>query len=555
VARFWAKLLGQGRGFTWFLTKPAKRAATVRIERSTMPADTTAPSISHAIQGTALLIVTVCAATGTLMQSLDTTIANVALPYMQGTVGASQEEINWVLTSYIVSAAIMTAPTGFLAARFGRTRLFVTSILGFTAASILCGMSQSLTQIVLARILQGMFGAALVPLAQSIMYELYPGERRGPAMAIWGIGVQVGPIFGPILGGWLTQHYSWRWVFYVNVPFGLIAAAGLALFMKDEPAPATKPKLAWVGFASLSIAVGALQIMLDRGEQMDWFSSPEIIIEASISCLAFYIFLVHSFLAPAPFLSPKLFTDVNFVLGLFFVFIIGLILFATLALLAPFLQELLNYPVITAGLVLAPRGLGTMLSMALAGRLVNRLGARPLVAAGFVCSAYSLYLMTKWNPDISEQAIMMAGVVQGLAVGLVFVPLSTMMFATMAPRARTEAAGVFSLVRNLGSSIGIATTGALLTFNTQVNHEQIGAAVSAFNRAMQSGSVFRYWNPHTLAGAGALNQEVTRQASFIAYIDDFQLMFILSLAALPLCFFLRPSKAAPVSQGHAPAMD
>jgi len=550
-----------------FLTKPGKSlfccassfaahgAGLAHPERSTMPADTKAPS-SQTIQGTALLVVTICAALSTLMQALDTTIANVALPYMQGTVGASQEEINWVLTSYIVSAAIMTAPTGFLAARFGRTRLFVTSILGFTAASILCGMSQSLDQIVLARVLQGMFGASLVPLAQAVMYGLYPGGRRGPAMAIWGMSVQVGPIFGPILGGWLTQHYSWRWVFYVNVPFGLLAAAGLTIFMKDEAAPAVRPKLAWVGFASLSLAVGALQIMLDRGEQMDWFSSPEIIIEACVAGLAFYIFLVHSFLSPAPFLSPKLFTDLNFVLGLIFVFVIGLILFATLALLAPFLQVLLNYPVITAGLVLAPRGIGTMLSMLLAGQLVGRLGARPLVAAGFLCSAYSLYLMTGWDADISEQAIIVAGVVQGLAVGLVFVPLSTMMFATMPVRAQTEAAGVFSLVRNLGSAIGIAATGALLTINTQVNHEQIGDAVSAFNRALQTGAASQFWNPHTLAGAGALNQEVTRQASFIAYVDDFKLMFILSLAAVPLCLFLRrPPKNASLSQTHAAAMD
>jgi DHA2 family multidrug resistance protein len=352
-----------------------------------MPANTTAPATSHAMHGTALIVVTVCAAMSTLMQALDSTIANVALPYMQGTVGASQEEINWVLTSYIVAAAIMTAPTGFLAARFGRTRLYVTSILGFTAASVLCGMAQTLDQIVLARVLQGMFGAALVPLAQSVMYELFPGNRRGPAMAMWGMAVQVGPILGPILGGWLTQHYSWRWVFYVNVPFGLMTATGLTLFMKDEPAPTARPRLAWVGFASLSLAVGALQIMLDRGEQLDWFSSPEIIAEACVTGLAFYIFLVHSFLAPAPFLSPKLFTDLNFVLGLIFVFIIGLILFATLALLAPFLQVLLNYPVITAGVVLAPRGLGTMVSMVLAGQLVGRFGARARGGGGVVWSA------------------------------------------------------------------------------------------------------------------------------------------------------------------------
>ncbi len=516
-----------------------------------MPADTAAPS-SLALGRASLIIVTVAAALGSLMQALDSTIANVALPYMQGSMAASQEEINWVLTSYIVSAAIMTAPTGFLAARFGRTRLFVTSVLGFTGASILCGAAQSLDQIVLARILQGLFGAALVPLSQSVLFDLYPAERRGPAMALWGMGVQVGPILGPILGGWLTEHYSWRWVFYVNVPFGLLSAIGLGLFMKDPPVT-TKPQLAWVGFAALSIAVGALQILLDRGEQMDWFNSPEIIIEACIAGLAFYIFLVHTFLSPAPFLSPKMFTDLNFVIGLIFIFIIGVILFATLALLAPFLQILLNYPVVTAGVVLAPRGVGTMLSMAVAGRLYARFGARPLVAAGLVCSAYALYEMTQWNLNISETPIIVTGVVQGFAIGLIFVPLSTVMFATLAPKARTEAAGVFALVRNLGSAIGISVTGALLTTNTQVNHEQIGAAVSAFNRALQTGAAAAFWNPRFLAGAEALNAEVTRQASFIAYIDDFKLMLILSLAAFPLCLILRPAKTAPPGQISVPA--
>jgi len=249
-----------------------------------------------------LIIVTICSMLATVMQALDSTIANVALPYMQGTMAASQDEINWVLTSYIVAAAIMTAPTGFLSARLGRTRLFVGSVVGFTISSILCGAAQTLDQIVIFRVLQGVCGAALVPLSQSVMFDIYPQERRGAAMAMWGMGVQLGPIFGPILGGWLTEHYNWRWVFYVNVPFGIITALGLLVFLK-ETTRSTTIRLDWIGFGALSLAIGAFQLMLDRGEELDWLSSHEIIIEACLAGIGFYIFLIQSRWRPNPF-SP-----------------------------------------------------------------------------------------------------------------------------------------------------------------------------------------------------------------------------------------------------------
>src|SRR6202161_2694184 len=292
------------------------------------------------------LIVTICTVMATLMQSLDSTIANVALPYMQGTMSASQDEINWVLTSYIVSAAIMTAPTGFLAARFGRTRLFVTAVIGFTVASVLCGLAQSLSEIVIFRVLQGVCGAALVPLSQSVMFDIYPVEQRGRAMALWTMGVMIGPIFGPILGGWLTENHSWRWVFYINVPFGLVTAFGLLTFLK-ETSHGNSAGLDWIGFGALSLAIGAFQTMLDRGETLDWFSSREIVVEASLAALGFYIFLVQFALAPRPFLSPRLFADRNFVAGVILYFIMGSIMYATLALLVPYLQTLMSYPVIT----------------------------------------------------------------------------------------------------------------------------------------------------------------------------------------------------------------
>ena len=486
------------------------------------------------------MLVTVCTILATLMQSLDSTIANVALPYMQGTMSASQEEINWVLTSYIVAAAIMTAPTGFLAARFGRTRLFVTAVVGFTVASALCGLAQTLGQIVIFRVLQGMFGAALVPLSQSVMYELYPPEQRARAMGLWTMGVMMGPICGPILGGWLTENYSWRWVFYINVPFGVLTAVGLLAFLK-ESTHGGAAKLDWIGFGALSLAIGAFQMMLDRGETLDWFSSREIILEACIAGLCFYIFLVQFFLAPRPFLSPKLFTDRNFTVGALLYAIMGLIMYASLALLAPYLQTLMDYPVLTAGVVLAPRGAGLMVAALICGKVIGRTSARLLVGIGFIIGAYALHEMTLWTPDISESSVVAVGFVQGLSIGFLAIPINIIAFATLPPAIRTEATSIYSLMRNLGSAIGISITGALLQINTQVNHAILAANVNPFNRALEAGAAARFWNPGSMHGAALLDQEVTRQATIIAYIDDFKLMLVLAIIVTPLLLLTRGS--------------
>jgi MFS transporter, DHA2 family, multidrug resistance protein len=490
--------------------------------------------------GQVRIILTICVIVATLMQSLDSTIANVALPYMQGPMAASQDEINWVLTSYIVASAIMTAPTGFLVGRFGRTRVFVVSIVGFTVASVLCGAAQSLGQIVIFRILQGFFGAALVPLSQAVMYDIYPVEQRGQAMAMWGMGVQVGPVIGPIVGGWLTANYNWRWVFYINVPFGILSAIGLLLFLK-ETSHSRLTKLDWIGFVALSLAIGAFQTLLDRGEELDWFGSREIVIEACVAGLGLYVFLVQSSLVRKPFISPRLFKDMNFVIGISFMFVVGVVLYATLALMAPYLQGLMNYPVITAGVVLAPRGAGTMFAMVVAGWLVGRVNVRLLISAGFAVSAYSLYDMTLWTPNISEWTIISIGFIQGVSIGLVFVPLSTIVFATLPQQLRTEASGVYSLMRSLGSAIGISVTGALLQTNTQINHAIIAEVVTPFNRALQTGAASRFWNPEFTHGAVTLNEQITKQANIIGYVDDFKLMLILSIMALPLVLLIRTS--------------
>ncbi|HEY4044755.1 MAG TPA: DHA2 family efflux MFS transporter permease subunit [Rhodopila sp.] len=507
---------------------------------------TTATEVRHT-QGNRL-VVTICTIMATLMQSLDSTIANVALPYMQGTMSASQDEINWVLTSYIVAAAIMTAPTGFLAARFGRTRLFATAVLGFTVASVLCGLAQSLGEIVIFRVLQGMFGAALVPLSQSVMYDIYPPEQRGSAMALWTMGVMIGPIFGPILGGWLTENHSWRWVFYINVPFGAVTAFGLLTFLK-ETSHGSSARLDWIGFGALSLAIGAFQTMLDRGETLDWFASPEIILEACLAGTGFYLFLVQFSLAPRPFLAPRLFVDRNFVVGVSLYFTMGLIMYATLALLAPYTQTLMDYPVVTAGIVLAPRGAGLMLAALICGRMIKQLSARLLVAIGFVTGAYALYEMTAWTPDVSEATMISVGFLQGLSMGFLTIPINLITFATLPAELRTEAAGVYSLMRNLGSAIGISVTGALLATNTQINHALIAGEVTPFNRALQTGAAARFWNPGSIEGAARLNQQITRQAHIIAYIDDFKLMLVLTIVVLPLLLLTRPppSVATPPS--------
>jgi MFS transporter, DHA2 family, multidrug resistance protein len=485
--------------------------------------------------------ITVCVILATLMQALDTTIANVALPYIQGSVSASQDQIAWVLTSYIVAAAIMTPPTGYLAGRFGLKRLFLFSVAGFTVASMLCGMAQSLVEIVLFRVLQGMFGAALVPLSQTVLLNINPKERQGSAMALWGVAVMAGPVLGPVLGGWLTEAYSWRYVFYINLPIGVLAFLGLSTFLSETARDATA-KLDWFGFGTLSLAIGALQVLLDRGEELDWFSSREIAVEAVIGASALYLFLVHTFTAREPFVRPSLFRDRNFAAGTLFIAIVGLTYYASLALQPPFLQNLMNYPIVSAGIVMGPRGVGTMGAMLVVGRLIGRLDTRLLLGTGLGLTAWSFYAMTGWTPDISQTTIIVVGVIQGIGLGFIFVPLSVVTLSTLPATARAEGAGLYSLSRNIGSSVGISVVNSLLTRNTQVNHADIAQHVTAVNRMFEAPMISKFWNPLTAAGRTALDAVVTQQAQIIAYIDDYKLLMIATLAVLPLLIvFKKPS--------------
>jgi DHA2 family multidrug resistance protein len=474
------------------------------------------------------------------MQALDSTIANVALPHMQGSVSASQDQINWVLTSYIAAAAIMTPPTGFLASRFGLKRLFLTAVAGFTIASMLCGIANSIVEIVLFRILQGVFGAPLVPLSQSVLLSIYPKERQGFAMALFGLGVMAGPILGPVIGGWLTENYSWRYVFYINLPVGILAYLGMTAFLRESPRNAGE-KLDWFGFATLSVAIGTLQILLDRGEQKDWFGSGEIWIEGIIAGSALYLFLIHTFTSSEPFIRPALFRDRNFVAGTIFIAVTGLTYYASLALQPPYLQDLMGYPVVTAGLVMGPRGIGTMAAMLVVGRLTGRLDTRLLLGVGLGLTAWSFYAMTGWTPDVSQADIVLVGLIQGAGLGFLFVPLSSVTLATLPAEQRTEGAGVYNLSRNIGSSVGISVVNALLTTNTQINHAEIVAHVSAINRAFEQPTVAQFLNPVTAAGRAALDAMVTHQAQIIAYIDDYNLLMIATLAVVPLLVVFKKS--------------
>ncbi|HEY6433806.1 MAG TPA: DHA2 family efflux MFS transporter permease subunit [Acetobacteraceae bacterium] len=495
-------------------------------------------------------IITVCAMGATLMQALDSTIANVALPYMQGSLSASYDEITWVLTSYIVAAAIMTAPVGWLSARFGQKRLFLVSIIGFTAASMLCGIATSLGEMVLYRLVQGVFGAALVPLSQATMLNIYPAEQRGSAMAIWGMGVMVGPILGPTLGGYLTELYNWRYVFYVNLPFGIAATAGLWLFLPKEQSRSGL-RFDWFGFSVLALGIGGLQLMLDRGETKDWFGSSEIIIESVVAVVGLYLFLVHMITGKKPFISPELFGDRNFVSGLLVMFAVGMVLLASSALLAPWLQVLGNYPVETAGLLLAPRGVGTMLAMLVAGRLTNRIDPRFIMAVGVCLLVWSMYRLSTWTPAVQESDLIVNTMIQGAGMGLVFVPLNVVAFGTLPPRLRYEGTAMLSLLRNTGSSIGISIFEALVTRNTQIEHSVLAVFGSPLNRALQAvPQVARQLSPATAHGAQALDQMIQYQAQVIAYANDYWLMAIMSAPIMVLLFLMRKPKQ-PQGGGEA----
>ncbi|WP_417318547.1 DHA2 family efflux MFS transporter permease subunit [Emcibacter sp.] len=486
-----------------------------------------------------LVVVSIMLAT--IIQALDTTIANVALPHMQGSMSATQDQMSWVLTSYIVTAAIMIPPTAAIASRIGHRRLFIISVTGFTIASMLCGLATSLSQIIFFRLLQGAFGAALVPLSQTMMLNMYPKEKHGSAMTIWGVGIMLGPILGPTLGGYLTEYYSWRWVFFINLPIGLLALAGMIIFMQESEKEQPR-KFDFLGFILLSLAIAALQLMLDRGESQNWFSSPEIVIEATLAVIFLYMFLVQMYTVDHPFLEPGLFKDRNFVIGLVFLFYVGILLLATMALMPPFLQNLMGYPVLMVGYLLAPRGVGTMIGLILTGRLVSKLDLRLLILFGQFLIIISLWEMSTFTTEVSSGAIIWTGLIQGVGIGFIIVPLNLAAFATLDPKLRTEGTSIANLIRNIGSSIGISVLITMLARGTQANHAILAENITPFRAAFFQPSLPLHWEWHFESGIIALNAEVTRQAATIAYLNDFYLLMIVTIVASPLVFLLDKGK-------------
>ncbi|MCC6718343.1 MAG: DHA2 family efflux MFS transporter permease subunit [Acetobacteraceae bacterium] len=494
---------------------------------------------------------------GVLMVVLDSTISIVALPYMQGSLSATMDQITWVISSYIIVSAIMTAPVGWLANRFGRKNLYLTCLLGFTLTTTLAGAVQSLEQMIACRVLQGTFGAALVPLSQATMLDIYPAEQRARAMAYFGMGVMIGPIMGPTLGGYLTEWFHWRWVFYVNVPLGISAAVGIAVLM-PAAAPQRAMRFDWTGFAVLALGVGAMQVMLDRGSLKDWFSSAEIIVAAVLGGLGIYLFLVHMLTAERPFIPRALFHDRNFIAAMLVMFASNTVMMSSSTLLAPYLQRLSGYPVADAGLLLAPRGFGTMAAMLICARLGPYTDQRKLIAVGLTLLSLTLYDMSTWTPDIGPRWLVLMMLVQGAAMGLIWNPVTVVSFSTLPAQLRGDAAAVQSLGRNIGAAIGISITTFSLSHWIQTGHAGLATLFTPFLRAQpgQDGAA-RFLDATTSHGAVMLDRIINREAMIIAYSNDFLMMSLVAIPCMALVLVMRkvtgsdPASTPPPPSGRA----
>ena len=472
-----------------------------------------------------------------VMHSLDTTIANVALPHMQASLGAAADQITWVLTSYIVASALMTPLSGWLARRIGGKRLFMISIVAFVLTSMLCGLANGLAEEVIFRILQALAGASLVPLSQSLLLDMHPPERHGQTMAVWGAGVLIGPILGPVLGGWLTEHLSWRWCFFINLPLGILGILGVWMFLGRD-VQQERRRFDFLGFGMLTLFVGCAQLLMDRGPGQDWFSSAEIWTYLVLAMIGLWVFVIHTATTAHPFFDPSLIRDRNFVTACGFGFLIAILLFSTLSLLPPMLQNVLGYPVYSSGILTAPRGVGAITAMFFVGRLVGKVDVRLVLLTGLIIASAAMWQMMHFDLSMPWQVVAASGLTQGFGMGLVFVPLSTIAFTTISPALRSEGAAVYTLIRTIGGSVGISLMQALMVANTQIMHGSLAAHLATNDPVVQA-SLPAMFNPGTTAGLMALNAEVTRQATMVAYVDDYKLMFILNLTCIPLLLLMR----------------
>ena len=498
-------------------------------------------------------LLTIAVMGASVMQILDTTIANVAIPHMQSSLGATSETVNWVLTSYIIASAVAMPITGWLADKVGRRALFLGAVIGFIIASMACGAAQNLEEMVIFRFLQGISAAFIGPLSQSVMLDINPPERHARAMSIWGMGIMVGPILGPIIGGWLTESANWRWVFYVNLPVGALT---FALMWALLPATGRKQrKFDLFGFSMLALGLASLQLMLDRGAQKDWFDSLEIWIETGVSVSCLWMFVIHLLTARNTMFDRRMLADRNLATALGFMVVIGIVMFSSMALLPPMLQRLFDWPVIDTGWVLAVRGIGILLSMSVAGRLIGKVDARWMVGSGLLIAAYSLWQMSHWALMMGAWPVIVSGLVQGLGMGLVFIPLNTMAFATLGPTWRTDGASLLNLFRSVGASVGISVVTTLLGSNTQTSHEDLAAHITSGSMPMIDPSTSDRLGQLGGSAMAMVNAAINKQAAMIAYIDNFWAMMWVTLASVPLVILLRPPKpggptASAADMGH-----
>jgi len=486
------------------------------------------------------------------MEVLDTTVVNVSLPHIAGSLSASVDEAAWALTSYLVANAVVLPITGWLARHFGRKRILLTAVFGFTAASFLCGLAPSLKMLIVCRVIQGATGGALQPLSQAVMLEAFPQKDRGKAMAFWGLGIVTAPMLGPVLGGWLTDNYSWRWIFYVNIPVGLASIIMTRLFIFDPPYLRRESRgIDFWGISLLTVGVGALQVVLDKGQEEDWFGSHWITALAIVAAVALAYFIFHELAARDPVVHLRVFKERTYSAGVFVMTMLGFVLYGSMLLLPVFLQTLLGYPALDAGIAMAPRGLGSFLIMPIVGTVLTRFDPRKVLGAGLVGASWSLYALSKLNLDAGYWDIFWPQFIQGVSIAMVFVPLTTATMATIPREEMGNATSMFNLMRNLVGSCGIAAATTFLFRREQFHTSQLGAHVTAaiprtesYLRGIQGAMMAHGSEPHAAAhqAYGAIWGMVLRQASMISFVDTFRAMGIVFLLVIPLLFVMKRPK-------------
>lgn len=502
-----------------------------------------------------LIAVAVMAAT--FMEILDTSVANVSLPHIAGNLSATTEESTWVLTSYLVANAIVLPITGWLGLYFGRKRVLMVCVVVFTIASVLCGMAPSLGFLIVARIFQGAGGGAMVPISQAVLLESFPPEKRGVAMAAWGMGVVVAPILGPTLGGWITDNYSWRWIFYINVPVGIFAVLMAQAFIEDPPyiKEAKVERVDFLGFALLAVWLGSLQVVLDKGQEEDWFAARWIFWMTTASGAAFLAFIVRQLLIAHPIVDLRVLKNRNFAAGVFLMTILGAVLYGTTAALPIFLQTLMGYPALQSGMALSPRGIGAFITTALVGRLIGKVPNRLLLAIGFSLLAVTSFWLGQINLQIGMANVVWPSVVNGIAISFIFVPLTTSAMGHLRQEQMGNATGVYNLMRNLGGSIGIALVTTLLARRAQTHQALMVGHLTPFDPAYQDtiNNITTALGTDAPAGAAeAMAQSLIyhtllEQAQLWGFVDNFRLFGVLCLVALPMVMlFKRVKKKGPM---------